>query len=60
MEQITAKAEQMGLPPQLVELISAAYEAGIYTGVAYAAMDLADDGNESGVELLTANYPIAI
>ncbi len=60
MEQITEQAERMHLSPALMDLLAAAFEAGTITGVTNAAIDLQVDGNDEGVELLTANYPIKL
>lgn len=60
MEQITAKATQMGLSNQLLELLQAAYDAGQDDRAADIAMDLADDGNDEAVEFLAANYGVQL
>ncbi len=60
MEQITAKAHEMGLSTQLMDLLHAAYDAGQDDRAADIAMDLADDGNTEAVEFLAANYGIHV
>ncbi len=56
IEQITAKAEQMNLSPQLMDLIAAAYEAGKTAGVQDAAVTLADNDEDEAAEFLATNY----
>ena len=58
IEQITAKAEKMGLSTSLMDLLAAAFEAGKTEGVRDAAQTLEDDGQDDAVGLLTANYAI--
>ena len=60
MEQITARATQMGLSNQLMELLQAAYDAGQDDRAADIAIDLADDGNTDAVEFLEANYGVQL